>query len=360
MSVRNDIGKLHLPEVLDGVTSAADWEVRRQEIVALLAQEEYGPIPDFPCEITYEVGPNERYGGGSADYYQVTITVTTPRGSHAFPLSCVIPRAGRPCPAFVHVNFRGGVPDSYMPSEEISDNGFACFSFCYNDVTMDNADFTDGLAGLVYPDGVRGPHDPGKISLWAWAAMRAMDYIATLPAIDQKNIGIIGHSRLGKTAIWTAANDLRYSFVFANQSGCCGAALTRGAPEDAEHIDQICKTFPYWLCENYKKYVGHIEELPFDQHWLLATIAPRRLYVSSAEEDRWTGPDSQYRACVETAKVWEALGCVPGFTGPDAYPGGNDAFQEGYIAYHSRTGDHFLSRRDWLQFMKYFKKYRNQ
>ena len=65
-------------------------------------------------------------------------------GKHSFPLYCIIPAANRPCPAFLHINFRDAVPDRYMPSEEISDQGFACFSFCYHDVTRDNADFTMG------------------------------------------------------------------------------------------------------------------------------------------------------------------------------------------------------------------------
>lgn len=364
MSVTRDVFELGLPDIFDCPApvppedmTLALFQSRRPAVLALLAREEYGNLPDFSYSIDYQKSENRRIGGGSAEYFCVSVTVRTTAGSHSFPLSCVIPTSNRPCPAFLHVNFRGGVPDSYMPSEEISDNGFACFSFCYEDVTRDNVDFSDGLADLLYPDGKRGPSDPGKISIWAWAAIRAMDYIMTLDCIYNKNVGIVGHSRLGKTALWAAANDERFSFCFANESGCSGAALTRGTPHDAEHLQQICKTFPYWFCERYQSYVGREAELPFDQHFLLSLIAPRRLYVASADADLWTGPASQYRACVAASRVWDFYGMLPSFTGPDYYPSAGESFHEGYLAYHMRSGDHFLSRRDWLGFMAYFKKH---
>lgn len=367
MSVFRDVWELGLPDIFDYPSPVPPEELtlelfknRRAELRELLAHEEYGHLPEFDCSVDYQKGENRRFGGGSADYFSVTVTVRTARGSHSFPFSCVIPVQGRPCPAFLHVNFRDAVPDSYMPSEEISDHGFACFSFCYQDVTRDNADFTDGLAGLIYPDGRRGPSDPGKISIWAWAAMRVMDYMATLDCIDHKNVGIVGHSRLGKTALWTAANDERFSFCFANESGCGGAALARGAADDAEHLHNICEAFPYWFCERYQSYAGRETALPFDQHFLLSLIAPRRLYIASADADLWTDPASQYRACWASARVWDFYGMFPSFTGPDRYPAAGEAFHEGYIGYHMRAGDHFLSRRDWLHFMAYFKKHLNQ
>ena len=367
MSVYHDIYDLALPDILqypspilpENITLDS-FESRRPAIRDLLAREEYGYLPSFSYTVNYQKGEKRRFGGGSAEYYCVTITVQTSSASYSYPLYCVIPMTNRPCPAFLHINFRDAVPDSYMPSEEISDNGFACFSFCYHDVTSDNADFTDGLAGLIYPDGKRGPHDPGKISIWAWAAIRAMDYIMMLDCIDHKNIGVIGHSRLGKTALWTAANDERFSFCFANESGCSGAALTRGTPSEAEHLHQICKSFPYWFCEQYQTYMGREAELPFDQHFLLALIAPRRIYIASADADLWTGPSSQYRACMAASQIWDFYGKLPSFTGPDDYPSAGSYFHEGYIAYHMRSGDHFLSRRDWLGFMAYFKKHLNK
>lgn len=367
MSAFRDTWELGLPDIFNYPSPVPPeemtlelFESRRADIKALLAREEYGYLPAFDYAVDYQTEESYSFGGSSAIFSRVLITVRTANGKHSFPLYCIIPAANRPCPAFLHINFRDAVPDRYMPSEEISDQGFACFSFCYHDVTRDNADFTDGLAGLLYPDGQRGLSDPGKISIWAWAAMRAMDYIMTLDCIDHNNVGVVGHSRLGKTALWTAANDERFAFCFANESGCSGAALTRGTPSEAEHLRQICETFPYWFCKQYSSYVGRETELPFDQHFLLSLIAPRRLYVASADADLWTGPASQYRACWAAARIWDFYGRFPSFTGTDHYPAPGEYFHEGYIGYHMRAGDHFLSRRDWLGFMTYFKKHLNK
>ncbi len=357
MSVRKDIEALRLPDVFAG---AKDFAARKAEIVDLLAREEYGYLPSIPYTIETEVVPSDRLlGGGTAENYVVKLTVTMNGRSHTFPLYCVIPTENRPAPAILLINFRPGVPDEYLPAEEIADNGFAVFSLCYNDVTKDNGDFTDGLAGIFYNGRERGPSDPGKISLWAWAAGRAIDYILSLTCIDHNNLAVAGHSRLGKTALWTAANDARVTMIFANESGCGGSSLARGTADDAEHVWQICEAFPFWFCENYKKYAACVEKMPFDQHFLLAALAPRRLYIALAEGDYWTDPKSSYRAIVAAAPVYEALGAIPAFTGLDArYPVTDDWFHDGYIGFHMRSGDHFLSRRDWLGFMAYFNQYK--
>ncbi len=220
-----------------------------------------------------------------------------------------------------------------MPSEEISDNGFACFSFCYEDVTRDNADFTDGLASLLYPGGKRGPSDPGKISIWAWAAIRAMDYIMTLDCIDHKNVGIVGHSRLGKTALWAAANDERFSFCFANESGCSGAALTRGTPEEAEHLQQICKTFPYWFCERYQSYVGREASCPSTS--TSCSRSSRRAQALCRLRRRRSLDGTR----VAVSRVWRPPASGILRDAPVLHRSGllsvrRESFHEGYLAYH--------------------------
>ena len=359
MSVRRDVLELKLPEVFSG--TAADFEKRRAEIVDLLAREEYGYLPDIPYTIeTRKEESGRLFGGGTAELWKTIFTVTMNGRSHSYPLYCMVPVAKRPCPAVLLVNFRPGIPDGYLPGEELADNGFAAFSLCYDDVTLDNRDFTDGLAGIFYNGRPREGADPGKISLWAWAASRALDYILTLDSVDPKNIAVAGHSRLGKTALWAAANDPRFTMIFANESGCSGGSLARGMDADAEHVEQICRTFPYWLCENYLKYSGREMDMPFDQHFLLAALAPRRVYIGLGEGDYWTGPQSQYRACFAAAPVYEALGAIPAFTGADEYPVSGDRYHDGYIGFHMRSGDHFLSRRDWLAFMDYYKRWMNR
>ena len=126
--------------------------------------------------------------------------------------------------------------------------------------------------------------------MWAWAAMRAADYLQTLDSADLESLAVIGHSRLGKTALVAAAFDERFRFVHSNNSGCSGAAIIRG--KTGEQIDDICRNFPFWFCENYKTYRKNESALPFDQHLLLALSATRFVSVGSAAEDLWADPAS--------------------------------------------------------------------
>jgi hypothetical protein len=235
-----------------------------------------------------------------------------------------------------------------MPTEELVDNGFAVLSFCYKDVTSDDNDFTNGLAGVLYPDGKREPTDSGKIAMWAWAMHRVMDYASTLESLDLTRAIACGHSRLGKTALLTAATDERFAFAYSNDSGCSGAAITRG--KRGETVKDICTRFPFWFCENYKKYIDKEDEMPFDQHFLVAAIAPRRVALGAALEDTWADPNSQYLSACAASAAWELHG-EKGFLHPDRLPVPGDCFDGGHVAYHLREGTHFFSRTDWRRYL---------
>ncbi len=171
-----------------------------------------------------------------------------------------------------------------------------------------------------------------------------------MDAIDKRRIAVAGHSRLGKTALWCAAQDERFAAVFSNDSGCSGAAITRG--KVGEQIQNITEVFPYWFCSNYAKYANHEDEMPFDQHQLLACIAPRLLYVASAAEDEWADPYSEYLACVAASTAYQLLGQKGLVLSGQAYAPGL-CLQGGSIGYHLRAGTHFLSRDDWQMFISF-------
>jgi len=154
----------------------------------------------------------------------------------------------------------------------------------------------------------------------------------------------------------TAMMDTRFKFAFSNNAGCCGDAVVRG--KKGEQIADITRAFPFWFCENLKKYAGHHEDMPFDQHFLLASIAPRHVYVASSSLDSWADPKTQYLTCAAVNDYFERRG-VTGFVHPDRFPNLPESFHEGYIGYHIKDGDHFLSRRDWNEYMKYFKAHLN-
>lgn len=326
----------------------------RKDMLDMLFREEYGYLPPKPEKLSWEVEkeivPN--FCAGKATLDKVIISLEINHETFSFPIYAAIPSKKGRHPFFIHINFRDNVPDRYMPTEEIIDNGFAVISFSYKDVTSDDHDFTNGLSGILYKNGTREASSAGKIAMWAWAAQRAMDYAQTLDYLDLSRSIVCGHSRLGKTALLTAATDERFACAFSNESGCSGAAITRG--KKGESIDAICKTFPYWFCENYYKYSNNEGNLPFDQHYLLASIAPRMVYVSSAEEDVWADPDSEFLCCAAADKAYERLG-QKGFICSDSLPSAGNIYHSGAIGYHLRKGCHYFSREDWLIFIDFFK-----
>lgn len=343
--------------------SPEDWETTREKYVNLFIEEEYGlPVPE-PTSLTFEELPCDAKKfpnfAGKALCRQVIAHAEVCGKSYSFPFMATIPTKKGKYPFFVLNNFRPDVPDKYLPAEEIIDNGFAILSVCYQDVTTDNNDFTNGLAAIVTPEEAqadpakRAPNATGKIAMWAWANMRLLDYAATKDSLDMSNAAVIGHSRLGKTALLTGALDKRFRFVIANNSGCSGDAITR--EKKGEHIEVITRAFPFWFCENYKKYAQNEQALPFDQHMLVASIAPRHFLCGTAVDDVWADPESQLLSCYAASRAWEQLG-MKGLIAPDRYAEIGESFTEGGICYHLREGKHYLSRYDWNVYMGYIKK----
>ena len=331
---------------------ADGWDSSRTQYIKALCREEYGrPLPP-PTELHFEEQvPSKKaisFCAGAAEKKIVIASGTVCGKPFSFPFTVAIPRQGESLPFFVHCNFESQIPNKYSPTEEIVNRGFALLSVHYKDVTSDDGDFTNGLAGAVIPDPEhRAPDAPGKIAMWAWANMRLMDYAMTLERLDPTRSAVIGHSRLGKTALLTGMLDERFPYVISNDSGCSGAAITRG--KVGEQISDITKHFPYWFCENYKKYTNH-NDLTFDQHLLIAASAPRTVIVGSAEEDLWADPASEFLGCAAASPAWIAHG-KKGFIAPDRLPVPGDVFDEGDICYQLRTGCHYLSRRDWNVYM---------
>lgn len=338
-----------------------EWRAIREEYKSIFIREVYGtPLPD-PEELTFEtvsagaIGRN--FCAGKVQYRKVIAKGKLNGKEFSFPFITTIPAKKGKYPFFVFNNFRDLVPDKYFPTEEILDQGFAVLTVCYKDVTSDDGDFTNGLAGILYPDGKRtSPTDPGKIMMWAWANMRLMDYAMTLDCLDHDNAAVIGHSRLGKTAIVTGMLDTRFRYIIANDSGCTGDALTRG--KVGEQVADICRTFPHWFCENYLKYTDPTN-LTFDQHMLLATIAPRILLTGAAIGDVWSDPASQYLSAVAASRAWENHG-LSGLVHPDRLPEVGDNFDDGNICYHLRDYAHYFSRDDWNVYIASIRKKMNR
>ncbi len=331
------------------VRTASEMQKRREEIKRILEEEEYGTLPPMPDHLTVNPEPGIRnFCAGKVVSERLLFTVDLGGRKFTFPVNAAIPKRDKSVPAFVHINFSSDMPDKYQPTEEITDRGFAVFSFCYQDVSSDDGDFKSGVAKYLLKSR-RAKNSSGKIMMWAWAAMRIMDYIQTRPEIDKDNVAVIGHSRLGKTALVTAAFDERFKYAISNDSGCSGAAVSRG--KLGESIEKITYTFPFWFCPRYADAVKPSCK-SFDQNFLTALIPPRHLIIGSAEDDAWADPRGEFLGCASANSVYEIFG-MRGLVYGEDFPIARSVLSEGDSSYHIRHGAHYLSREDWAVYMDF-------
>ena len=335
------------------VETPAAMALRRKEILENLQKNAYGDMPAAVPVSGRIVSEDKRCCAGHARLLEIEIRCEFASGAFTFPLLLMLPNAPGKKPLIVLMNFRPGIYDKYIPTEEIIDNGFALACVYYEDITADNGDFSDKLAAFFPRTG--SGRDPAKISLWAWSVSRALDYLLQTEEIDASRVGLIGHSRLGKTALWCGANDERIRWVCSNDSGCMGAAYARSFHEGAESTNAIDTQFPFWVCENFRQYKDDPASQPFDQHFLLAAIAPRGVLVNSAGLDLWADPPSEQNTCVAASPAWNAYGKA-GYLGQTTPYGENEGCLEGNVAYYKRDGIHFLGRKDWQNFMAFIGK----
>ncbi len=337
------------------VLTPADWQKRRLELLDILQKEEYGYPPSPPETISARITSiDDRCASGHARLEYIDLSFQAEKGEFTLPIKFFAPNDGKKHPTVVMINFRPDPYDRLFPIEEILDNGFALALVCYKDITSDDGDFSDKLAGLYSRanDGTGW----GKISLWAFGVSRVIDYIQTRSEVDKNNISVAGHSRLGKTALWCAAQDERVRFALVNDSGCGGAALEQTKHEGAETIAHMARVFPFWFCENRSKYAQSIENMPFDQHFLVAAVAPRYVAIGSASLDYWADQYSEQLSAVAASCAWELHG-KKGLIAPEEPASVGDVYNDGSVSYHLRDGIHFFGRSDWLNYMSFMKKH---
>lgn len=376
MNIHHPENKRKVPSALrclDGteVRTAEEWRRKRcPEILKMFREEEYGLLPDLKnmkVEIRLvDSRRNQTFMEGQAIRQTVEVEAVRNGRHFIFCFTVFIPAgAEKPVPAFVTVVNRG-IKDSdpcrhfmspFYPAEMIVARGYACAAFRTQEIAPDYEEgFTTGFHRL-FPEYVKNrPKNAwGAIAAWAWAASRIMDYFVEDPLIDDSRVAVVGHSRGGKTALWAAAQDERFAMAVSSCAGNSGDAISRGPKGHSETIADITGRFPYWFAENYRKYAGQENRLPFDQHMLIALIAPRHVYTTSRSFDIWADPAGQFEALIQATPVFELFGVLGLMT--FEYPHSEQLLHEGHIAYHRKTGNHDMDEYDWNQFMDYFDRF---
>lgn len=388
----NKVPDYILPDPLvteDGaaVSDAAAWRsVRRPELVKLFEAHVYGCSP-APASIRVSpLAADEVVLNGNAIRRQTRIAFTDHPDGPFLDLLLYLPaKARKPVPAFLALNFQGnhsiqpdpgivlsttwmrdkgtgvtrnrateasrGAAARRWPVELILSRGYAVATMYYGDIDPDFDDgFKNGLHALLDPQGPnkRGPGAWGSVAAWAYGLSRALDALEQDPDVDGRRVAVMGHSRLGKTSLWAGARDERFALVISNNSGCGGAALSRRA--FGETVGRINTAFPHWFCGQFAAYNDNEAACPVDQHQLIALMAPRPVYVASAEQDRWADPQGEFLACLGANPVYRLLG-TDGLPATERPPVGQPV--SGRIGYHIRPGKHDVTDFDWTRYLDF-------
>jgi hypothetical protein len=366
------------------VDSAAKWfEARRPEILKFYQTEIYGRIPVNAPKVTWEVTETDgeaRDGaairkrvvgriGDKPDGPRMNLTVFLPaKASGPVPMlfsisfgfgaggrtqaagKAATPKktqaAGKPGPA------TGPGPGGFDAIGEVLSRGWGYTTLNYADIQPDRADrWTEGVIGLSLQPGQTHPvpEEWGTISAWAWGISRSIDYLETDPAVNPKQIAITGVSRLGKTVLWAGAQDQRVAAVFSVVSGELGAALIRR--DWGETLDDMAQNFPWQFAGNLQKWVGRWNDLPVDQHMLIALCAPRPVYVNGGLTDQWSDPKGEFLAMVAAGPVYRLLGHKD--LGVTELPPLDTPVTGGGLAFHYHSAGHMAVPADWKTFLDF-------
>lgn len=373
------------------VRAAEAWRTRRRpELLELFAREMYGRTPvGRPREMHWAVVSVDRTAlGGTAIRKEVTLWFAAGQTGPAMHLLIHLPNSAThrgPWPGFLGLNFYGnhtvhrdpgitlskawipreapGVIDNHATEaargsdaskwqiEAVLARGYASVTAYCGDLCPDRP---DGLAaGVNAWLGQPGTNDRagdawGAIGVWAWGLSRALDYLETDRDVDAARVAVHGHSRLGKTALWAGGQDERFALVISNDSGCGGAALHKRI--HGETVARINAVFPHWFCRNFRHYDDNEAALPVDQHEFLALVAPRPLYVASAEDDDWADPRGEFLAAKAAGPVYTLLGRAG--LGVEDVPPVNQPVGDA-LRYHIRTGKHDMTAYDWSGYLDF-------
>ncbi len=388
----NKVPEFKLPDPLKTFTGkkirkVKQWEnKRRPELLDFFTQNIYGEVPGkLTIHSANVIEQSSNAFNGKALRKQVELTFKKNDRTLSCTILMYLPKGVEKAPVFLGYNFYGnhtvvndvnviiseawvrdnpsfgivhnqlteqsrGVRTNRWAVEKILDAGFGFATIYYGEVDPDKDDYSDGIQSLLYIDDQSKPADNewGSIAAWSWGLSRALDYFEQDEDVDATRVVVFGHSRLGKTSLWAGAKDQRFAGVISNDSGCGGAALSKR--QFGETIFRINRSFPHWFSGNFRNYNNSELSMPVDQHELIALIAPRPVYIASAEEDLWADPRGEYLSAYYATPVYELYGKT-GITEKEM-PDINWPILN-VVAYHIRSGKHDVTDFDWQQYINW-------
>ena len=378
------------------VKTAADWEARRAEILGIFAREMYGVEPPAPEVLNTDLVDEKVSCAGYAIRRQYKMTFTADRSGPVLNWIVWVPRhAKKPVPVISFLNYRGNhelVTDEDIPvptpwsrngkfvkNNRVSEStrgvmrrndsnstfplgmllarGYAVMSACYCEVSPDpehseKGEFKQSKFAYTGVFSLWGARDESRtdnttsLGAWAWALSRGLDLAERITEIDAKKSVVTGCSRLGKAALLAAARDARFAVCVPNQCGGGGVCLAKR--DYGENVKTEVNAFSHWYCRAYDKYAENPAKLlTFDQHLLVASIAPRAVLVEGFDTSRWMDTKGEFLACVAAAPVWRFLGkgTMPDVPYPDNYDVSAIGESFGYVR---RSEQHGIADYDWM------------
>lgn len=351
------------------------WQRRRGEIVEDFDREVFGRMPSSTPTVTWQV--KQRATEMHGDIAVVRRELLGRVDNSAYPhvnvdiqLSLTTPAAAKgPVPVIMDLQFM--FPPSADPAllarvrdtahawqQLVLAKGWGFAVYIPTSVQPDNgAGLTQGIIGLVNKGNPRSLEDWGALRAWGWGASRALDYLATDHTVNAAKVGISGHSRYGKAALVTMADDPRFAIGHISSSGAGGAKLHRR--NFGEIVENVAGVGEYhWMAGNYIKYAGPLtwKDLPVDSHELIALCAPRPIFIGAGatEGDGWVDAKGMFMATVHAGPVYRLLGKDD--LGATEFPPIGTTIINGDLAFRQHTEGH-TSGPNWSTFIEFAARY---
>jgi hypothetical protein len=353
------------------VTSAEMWQKeRRPEILKFYETQFYGRVPENAPKVKWEVtetDPKARDGEATMKKVVGRIGDGNTETDPKINLTEYIPNnATGPVPMMLSISFnfgagakkgppaddKKGPPPGDPIAAEFLSHGWGYARIIYNDIQPDALNRqTEGVLGLTLKEGETKPAPDmwGGISAWAWGISRTIDYLETDKAVNARQICITGTSRLGKTVLWAGAQDPRVAAVCSIVSGEMGAALIRR--DWGETLDDMAQNFPWQFAGNLQNWSGKWNDLPVDQHMLIALTAPRPVYVNGGINDQWSDPKGEFLSVVAAGPVYKLLGGQD--LGVTEVPELDHPITTGDLGFHYHSQGHQAVPADWKAFREF-------